>query len=279
MSAGFPGGNQMAKPGGAEFNEPVGYGGMTPGDALGGGLTMIDPLTGLPRGAMPQGPLPGDMLGQPVDTPRVTDPFNRGGGPKINYPGQTFGPSDLSTPGPQQQPQQFPNLMQNPAFNPGIQPPQQMQQIAQGQPTLVNQLSPPPASGPVPGSSITQQPQPFPQTMQAPIANLVPPPAPQLGMGVNPPAPQPAPVPAPAPAPVPQPQPAPAPTLNDRVAQALQQSQAAKAQTVATRPPPQLQIAPRPVPKPAPKPAPKPPPQLRIGLPVTGLRPPAARKR
>ena len=237
MSAGFPGGNQMAKPGGAEFNEPVGYGGMTPGDALGGGLTLIDPLTGLPRGAMPQGPLPGDMLAQPVDTPRITDPFNRGGGPRINYPGQDFGPSDLSAGMGMQQPQQFPNLMQNPAFNPAVQQPQQMQQIAQGQPTLVNQLAPPPAAGPVPGVSITQQPQPFPsaqpapqpapQPLMPPVAQAqppqlrMPPPMPPQSMPtratqgytsrIAPPAPRPAPRPAPAPAPAPRPAPRPAP--------------------------------------------------------------------
>lgn len=36
--------------------------------------------------------------------------------------------------------------------------PQQFQDIAQGQSTLINQLAPPPAAGPAPGSSITQQP-------------------------------------------------------------------------------------------------------------------------
>ena len=60
MSADFPGGNQMARPGGAEFNEPVGgpYGGMTPGNALGGGLTLTDPATGLPYGQTQQAPGP-----------------------------------------------------------------------------------------------------------------------------------------------------------------------------------------------------------------------------
>lgn len=81
--------------------------------------------------------------------------------------------------------QQFPNLMQNPAFNPQAQPQpqpvsqppappaQQLQQIAQGVPSLVNQLAPPPAQGPVPGSSITQQPPAakFPNLMQNPAFN------------------------------------------------------------------------------------------------------------
>ena len=165
-------------------------GGMTPGQALGGGLTQTNPDTGLPYGQtqqapgpytgigigngfkfteldpvtgqpLPQGPKPGDQLAQPVDSPRVMDPF---GG---MTPGNALG-GGLTMPQPQQQPQQFPNLMQNPAFNPAVQAPQQMQQIAQGQPTLVNQLAPPPAQGPVPGQSITQVPPPFPSAQPAP---------------------------------------------------------------------------------------------------------------
>ena len=214
MSAGFPG---------AKSGDP--YGGMTPGDALGGGLTQTDPLTGLPYGAMPTAQTSPQAVPPPM-TPgfEIGDTFgnmlNKPGGSQynepvggVNYPGQTFGPRDLSTPGPQPQPQQFPNLMQNPAFNPGIQPPQQMQQIAQGQPTLVNQLAPPPAAGPVPGQSITQQAQPFPQP--APVAQpqpqpLMPPVAQAQPQPVMPTratqgyqsrvAPQPAPRPARAPA-------------------------------------------------------------------------------
>lgn len=107
--------------------------------------------------------------------------------------------------GPLPSAQQFPNLMQNPAFNPQAQtqpqaqtptpPAQQLQQIAQGVPSLVNQLAPPPRTGPVPGSSITQQPpaspqaQPrFPNLQQNPAFSrpaLQPQPRPQM------PAPQP----------------------------------------------------------------------------------------
>jgi hypothetical protein len=47
------------------------YGGMTPADALGGGLTQTDPLTGAPRGQTAQAPgLPfGSYLAQPVSGP------------------------------------------------------------------------------------------------------------------------------------------------------------------------------------------------------------------
>ena len=60
------------------------YGGMSPGDALGGGLTMKRPAAKTP-------------VAQPG---------------KVLYPGQNFGPSDLSLPVPQQQQQAQPNMSQ-----------------------------------------------------------------------------------------------------------------------------------------------------------------------
>ena len=60
------------------------YGGMTPGDALGGGLTMKQPV--------------------------AKTPVAQTG--KVLYPGQNFGPSDLSLPVPQQQQQAQPDMSQ-----------------------------------------------------------------------------------------------------------------------------------------------------------------------
>ena len=171
MSAGFPGGNQLAMPGYSEeqfAQDGTTYqlGGMKPGQLLGGELTMTDPLTGLPRGAMPTAQTsPQGVPPPPTPGFEIGDTFGNPYGGMT--PGQALG-GGFTMPQPPQQPQQFPNLMQNPAFNAGIQPPQQMQQIAQGVPSLVNQLAPPPASGPVPGVSITQQPQPFPQAQPQP---------------------------------------------------------------------------------------------------------------
>jgi hypothetical protein len=70
MSSDFPGGNQLSRPAYteemAQRGETSMLGGMTPANALGGGFTMIDPLTGLPRGAMPQG-RPPEFAGMPDD--------------------------------------------------------------------------------------------------------------------------------------------------------------------------------------------------------------------
>jgi len=124
------------------------YGNMTPGSALGGGLAMPGNTSGMEFTEPKLGVLTGNM----------------------NQPGLPFG----GQPAAQQMSQQFPNLMQNPAFNPGMampgntsgqefaepnqqltapqlpQAPQmaqqpmglQLQQIAQGVPSLVNLLTP-----------------------------------------------------------------------------------------------------------------------------------------
>ncbi len=91
-------GQQAPPPPPSLFKEPIAaefaapppnplLGGMSPGDALGGGLTMQQP--------------DGTRQGQTAQMPPE----------KINYPGQNFGPSDLSLPGPQQQ-QQSPQMYQ-----------------------------------------------------------------------------------------------------------------------------------------------------------------------
>jgi hypothetical protein len=60
------------------------FGGMTPGDALGGGLTQTDPVTGLPYG---QEAGPFNQLSQPVDSPRFYDTPPQGGlGGMLNQP-------------------------------------------------------------------------------------------------------------------------------------------------------------------------------------------------
>lgn len=190
MSAGFPGGIQMAKPAFTEEMLARGetamvspYGGMTPGDALGGGLTLTDPLTGLPRGQTAQAPGayagrnfgPGDLstpflgrpaqapaqqdpgvfLDQPVDTPRVFDqpqptPFLGLPAPE-QMPQQQFAQ-------PQQMPQQMPQSQQQPGLPPAPQFPQFGTVIPQQAMPVVQQiLNRPRLFGPAPGTSITQQ--------------------------------------------------------------------------------------------------------------------------
>lgn len=150
------------------LSQPVDTPRVSDPDMLSPDMLLSQPVD-TPR-TVPQGPMPGDMLGIPVDTPRVTDPFN-------------FQPGS--------QPQtQFPTLMQNPAFNPQAQlsqppvlqtmqtlpqvsqppqiaqqPAQQLQQIAQGVPSLVNLLSPIRTTmGQPPGAmSITTAPRSMPQ--------------------------------------------------------------------------------------------------------------------
>jgi hypothetical protein len=115
------------------------YDGMTPGQAFGGEMAFQQP--------------------QPS---------------KTNYPGQTFGPGDLSMPAPKQS--------QQPSA-------QQIQAIGQGQTNLVNQLSPPVTNlgAPPQSQTITTQPPPPVNTQSTPFlgvpgpGNMPSPSGPQMG--------------------------------------------------------------------------------------------------
>jgi hypothetical protein len=293
-ATGLPRGYVQGQP---QMNNPA-FGGMTPGDALGGGLTMPAPqgFTPPPTWQRTQGsssPMSMDVVDQYVD-PATGQRYNMVGQP-IGNP-DTFGAPSL--------PGQYPNLMQNPAFNPAAgqpqpqptTPPTLAQQIASPAPgvqQLIGQLSlqqrarpsmsqlsqmsvpqiqPPQPVQQAPIQMPTPSPgSPRPGNMDAFLRNPQPQPSPNYP-GQNfgpsdlslpgPPPPQPAPnpfVPKAQPAPVPQPQPR-MPT------QATQGYQSRIAPKPVARPAP-VPVA-RPAPKPAPRPAPKP-----VAKPVTRPNP------
>lgn len=132
-------------------------GAMTPGNALGGGLTQTDPATGQPQGAdltiidpatgLPRGYVPGQGFVQRPAPDQLSLPgyneemFARGETSNIPnlYGGMT--PGDALGGGlAQQQPQPYPNLMQNPAFNPAAGQPQPQPQTP---PTTAQQIASP----------------------------------------------------------------------------------------------------------------------------------------
>ena len=156
MTGGQP---QMAMPGYTEEMAQRGqtsmldnpYGGMTPGDAFGGGLALPQPNPTNPNPPPFLGfPGPGNMPGgQPqLGMPAYTD--------EMSQRGQTSMPG---TPAPTP----YPNLMQNPAFNPAAAPPpiptpptlaQQIASPAPGAQQLIDQLS-----QPAPQQALAQPPQ------------------------------------------------------------------------------------------------------------------------
>jgi hypothetical protein len=162
------------------------YGGMTPADALGGGLTQTDPATGAPRGQTSAFPGMMDQSSQAYNmffdqtyrpgmnsdlireqfyamTPEQQASYAT---PGNKYEAIGIAPSGGTQPSPGMPTGQYPNLMQNPAFNPAAGQPQQTpistpptlaQQIASPAPgaqQLINQLSPPP-----PRPALSQPPQ------------------------------------------------------------------------------------------------------------------------
>jgi hypothetical protein len=191
------------------------YGGMTPADALGGGLTQSDPLTGAPRGRTSAFPGMMDQSGQAYNmffdqtyrpgmnsdlireqfyamTPEQQASYAT---PGNKYAGIGIAPSGGTQPNPAMPTGQYPNLMQNPAFNPAAGQPQQTpistpptlaQQIASPAPgaqQLINQLTLPAPQPALPQAQppapVIQPPQPVQQqpfSYAAPELKFAPPP-------------------------------------------------------------------------------------------------------